>query len=177
MATSMSLVKYERQPRFIFSCAAAADISRFDPYAVLALPRENSRLLLELLHESSSAFDDAVATTGAIDVRVLLAARAAGVREAYRDLASRFHPDATKERAAVRPLCSWVSFEDHFNAIAAAHALLSDAHAACAYLMAVETADQTATNGDIVAAKVRSRHTCATARECSPRHTHDAYHT
>lgn len=111
------IVPYQRRPFLRFSPGFAADLSRFDPYYLLALTPENA--------------DDVLRLSTAPSVR--LEQRSALIRLAYIDLASRLHPDSKSDPPSghyghvhVQPCALWLPDADVFCHVTAAYKLLLD---------------------------------------------------
>lgn len=129
---SLQLVPYVRRPYFIAApTAEAASLSQYDPFLVLGVARETASQLLAVIHSASSSGADGSART--------VQARISALREAYLELASKFHPDAGDSSRPVASSSSsapWLSRLEHFNAINAAYRLLSDPFTALGYVRA-----------------------------------------
>ena len=153
---SLALVPYVRIPRLHFSATlAASELSRWDPHAVLCLPAEASPVLLALLHAVDS-------NGGASTASAALHERSQRIREAYLDLAARFHPDGASASASHRQTnAPWVSLLEHFNAIAMAYRLLRDPFATVAYLRDAAQVDGSSSCASSSAAPTASRGTRA----------------
>jgi len=161
MAECWAIVPFERTPRFLPVVASAALLAEWDPYAVLGLPRESeSQVLAQLSGDATRSSR----------------ARIAQIRDAYLDLAARFHPDGSSasrsSTAAPKTGAPWISAIEHFNAITAAYKLLSDPMDTLAYLRACQSAAAKAVDGsalDVSVCSAGGRAACATPRAYRPR--------
>lgn len=132
---SFAIVPFVRTPRFSAAPPSAAALSAWDPFAVLGLPREREDDVLAALPGASARSES---TTSAL-VAKLRKRRLQAVREAYLELAARFHPDGSEAAGAASAshdgsAISWLPPLEVFNAINAAYKLLSDPVSTLAYL-------------------------------------------
>lgn len=150
---AFAIVPFVRTPRFSAAPPSAAALTAWDPFAVLGLPREREDDVLAALSDGSARAESA----SSVLVAKLRKRRLQAVREAYLELAARFHPDGSEAAGAASAshdgsAISWLPPLEVFNAINAAYKLLSDPVSTLAYLR--RSASATATAGTTRAASV-----------------------
>jgi hypothetical protein len=155
--TTTDLVLYIRHPRFeflpsYFLSSSSSNLNTknhgiWNPWALLGLPMENESTLLACLPPENN--NSILSTTSNQSPNSLhhlsfVRKRARMLRDAYMELASRFHPDALEQLQVAQATSArewsssttapWISPLEHFNAITNAYRLLDEPVAALALL-------------------------------------------
>ena len=164
----MALVVYVRRARFV-PCEGNFGVAPggWEPWALLGLPRETENELLACLPPAGAggsplppprggsgatgspagAANSPAGSAAAASAAAAARRRTRLLRDAYMDLAARFHPDAGGgggwQAASAAP---WLPRSVHFAAVAAAARALSDPVAALACLRACLAAEEAACN-------------------------------
>lgn len=120
---------YQRQPNFRFSKGGASKLCKWNPYGVLGVVEEHAE---ELLHIATQAEYN-------VEARQFLVQRHNGIRNAYLELAAKYHPDGDRLPPNAT---TWVTAEDHFTAISTAYRTLTDVTLTLEYLVAAEMQEQ-----------------------------------